>query len=111
MANQMTGSEHRWGERITVNIPVQLSAHPLTGVHGCIKDISLSGALVKTDADLRLRSLIKITMQLPPPLQRAGIVMARIARKIDGDVGVEWCEFAPLVIKDLLHNAARRSSV
>jgi hypothetical protein len=110
MAYQWNGSEHRWGERVKVNIPIQVSAQPLGGVDACLKNLSLSGALLKTDVDLRLHSLIEVSIKATPS-QHAAVVIAHVSRKFKDDVGVEWCEFAPSVVKDLLRSTSIRVSV
>jgi hypothetical protein len=98
------GMEHRWGERVRVNIPVYVSAGAGAGSDGCMKNLSLSGALMKSDCDLRLHCLIEVHIQLPPPSPRIAIVKAHVSRKFKEGVGVEWCEFAPSVVKDLLRS-------
>ena len=100
MAYSGHGLEHRWGERVRVNIPVHVSATALAGVDGCMKNLSLSGALVKADVDLGLNALIKVIIKMPS--QRAAAITAYVSRKAGEGVGVEWCEFAPSVVKDLL---------
>jgi hypothetical protein len=102
MENRWHGNESRWGNRVRVNIPIQISANALTGADGCMKNLSLSGALVKADVDLRLHALIKVSIKMP--LQRAAAITAYVSRKAGDGVGVEWCEFAPGVVKDLLRS-------
>jgi hypothetical protein len=104
MARQWNGIEHRWGKRVPVNIPVLVSAQSLAGIDGRVKNLSLSGALIKADFDLRLHALIEVTVSLPPPSQDVAVVKAHVSRKLKEDVGVEWCEFAPTAIKDLLRS-------
>jgi hypothetical protein len=102
MAHRYPGKESRWGERVNVNIPVQVSADTLVGA-GCMKNLSLSGALVNADAELRLHSLIKVNIKMPSS-QRGEAITAYVSRKVREGVGVEWCEFAPSVVKDLLRS-------
>jgi PilZ domain len=102
------GMEHRWGERVRVNIPVHVSAAALAGFGGCMKNLSLSGALMKADCELRLHSLIEVHIVLPPPSPRA-VLMAHVSRKLKEGVGIEWCEFAPAIVKDLLRSPSVRS--
>jgi hypothetical protein len=78
----------------------------LAGIDGCLKNLSLSGALLNADVDLRLHSLIEVSIKLPS--QRIVVVIAHVSRKFKDDVGVEWCEFAPSVVKDLLRSPAIR---
>jgi hypothetical protein len=103
MATQWSGKDNRWGERVAVNIPVRVSAPAAADVDGCLHDLSLSGALLRADCDLPLHTLIEVSVSLPPaPL--AEVLVAHVARKINGHVGVEWCEFAPGAVKTLLQS-------
>jgi len=104
MEKRWHGEESRWGDRIRVNIPVQVSANALTGAEGCMKNLSLSGALVKADVDVGLHALIKVSIKAPSTSQRAEAIAAYVSRKTRECVGVEWCEFAPSVVKDLLRS-------
>jgi hypothetical protein len=104
MEKRWHGKESRWGDRVRVNIPVQVSAEALTGVDGCLKNLSLSGALVKADVDLGLNALIQVSIKMPPPSRRAAAITAFVSRKAKEGVGIEWCEFAPGVVKDLLRS-------
>jgi hypothetical protein len=88
---------------VAVDIPVQVSA-AAAGVDGFIMNLSLSGALVRSDCDLRLHTLIDVRIDLPPPTTRTAVVKARISRKLQEGVGIEWCEFAPTIVKDLLRS-------
>ena len=102
------GMEHRWGERVRVNIPVHVSAAALAGFDGCMKNLSLSGALMKADCELRLHSLIDVHIELPPPAPRAAVLKAHVSRKLKEGIGIEWCEFAPTIVKDLLRSPSVR---
>ena len=110
MTHFMNNSEHRWGERVRVNIPVQVASRTLAGIDGRLKNVSLSGGLIRADFDLLLHSIIEVSIKLPPPSQREAIIKAQVTRKLKEDyVGVEWCEFAPCVVKDLLRSASIRA--
>jgi hypothetical protein len=104
MASRWHGKESRWGERVNVNIPVQVSADALTGADGCMKNLSLSGALMKADVDVGLHSLIEVSIKMASPSQRAEAITAYVSRKVKEGIGVEWCEFAPSIVKDLLRS-------
>ena len=106
MAHRWHGKESRWGDRVNVNIPVQVSADTLACVDGCMKNLSLSGALMKADVDLRLNSLVEVRIKMPSPSQRAEVITAYVSRKAGDSVGVEWGEFAPRVVKDLLRSSS-----
>jgi len=104
VAHRWHGKESRWGDRVNVNIPVQVSADTLAGADACMTNLSLSGALIKADVDLRLNSLIEVSIKMPPPSQRAEVITGYVSRKVGDSVGVEWGEFAPRVVKDLLRS-------
>jgi hypothetical protein len=104
MEKRWHGEESRWGDRVRVNIPVQVSADAVTGAEGRIKNLSLSGALVKADVDFGLHALIKVSIKMPSPSERAAALTAYVSRKAKDGVGVEWCEFAPSIVKDLLRS-------
>lgn len=103
MDKRWHGNESRWGDRVRVNIPVQVSANAASA-DGLMKNLSLSGALVKADMDLRMHALIQVSINVQSPSRRAAAVAAYISRKTQEGVGVEWCEFAPSVVKELLRS-------
>src|ERR1700720_1839480 len=107
MAYQWNGNEHRWGERVRVNIPIQVSARLLAGIDGCMKNLSLSGALVKAGLALPHAAPVEGTAKLPAPSPASEAILAQVSRKLNAPVAVDCCEFAPTTVKDLL----RRSPV
>jgi hypothetical protein len=104
MEIQLTGNGQRWSRRIAVEIPVQVAADGSPTIHGHLKNLSLSGALVTTDHALRLHAYIEITIELPETGHSEVRVMARVTRNLEDGVGVEWCEFAPSAVTDLLRS-------
>lgn len=106
MKNRWHGKESRWGDRVRVDIPVRVSASPLTGAEGCITNLSLSGALVKADADWGLHALIEVSVNIHAPSQRGAAITAYISRRTHNGIGIEWCQFAPCIVKDLLRSPA-----
>jgi hypothetical protein len=114
MDKRWRGKESRWGERVQVNVPVEVSGNGLTSVVGSLRNLSLSGALVQADGDLGLHSLVQVFITRaspsPPPLAPASrsrpavAVSAYVSRKATGGIGVEWCEFGPSVVKELLRS-------
>jgi len=104
----MTGhwrqEESRWGDRVKIDIEVRVSGDALASAGGRMRNVSLSGAFVDADVDLGLHALIEVAIRMPSTPQRIEPVMAYVSRKIDDGVGVEWCEFAPRAVKDLLQS-------
>jgi PilZ domain len=108
MTDQLTGNGCRWGQRIAVDIPVQVAAHDSPAIHGHLKNLSLSGALMEADHELRLHAYIEVSIKFAGTGRSAMRVMARVTRKFKDGVGVEWCEFAPNAVKDLLRSPSIR---
>ena len=104
MEMQLTGNGERWSRRIAVEISVQLSADGSPRIHGSLKNLSLSGALVTTDQVLPAHAYIEISFEPLETGHSALRVMARVTRNLEGGVGVEWCEFAPSAVTDLLRS-------
>jgi hypothetical protein len=108
MAHRWHGTESRWGDRVRVNIPVQVSTEDFSRADGFIANLSLSGALVKAAVDLRLHSLVEVSIPLSSSSQRCEAVNAYVSRKLHAGIGLEWCDFAPTVVKDLLRSPSIR---
>jgi hypothetical protein len=108
MTDQLTGDEHRWGQRIAVDIPVKLATQASPAFHGHLKNLSLSGALLEADHELRLHAHVEVNIKLPETRHNAIRIMARVTRPLDGAAGVEWREFAPDAVRDLLRSPSIR---
>jgi hypothetical protein len=106
------GKESRWADRRRVNIPIQVSGSAMSA-KGSIKNVRLSGALVKANVNLGLHALIQLSINVPSQSQRPAAITACISRKTKEGIGVEWCAFAPSSIKDLLrsHSIPRPAQV
>ena len=76
---------------------------------GRLANLSVSGACLKTDFDLRVLSRIQVAIELPHRSKHeAPTVAAYVTRKFKDGIGIEWCEFAPQVISRLLQTFAAR---
>jgi hypothetical protein len=104
MEMQLTGNGQRWSRKIAVDIPVQVAADGSPTIHGHLKNLSLSGALLTTDHALRLHAYIEISVKALEKGHAAVRFMARVTRNLEGGVGVEWWEFAPSAVTDLLRS-------
>jgi hypothetical protein len=89
---------------MAADIPVQVATDGSPTIHGHLKNLSLSGALVATDHVLPLHAYLEISIETLGTEHCAAIVMARVTRNLEGGVGVEWCEFAPSAVTDLLRS-------
>jgi hypothetical protein len=57
---------------------------------------------------LRLNALIGVRIEILAPDADSHGILARVARKPNHGIGLEWCEFAPAVVKDLLRLQSAR---
>ena len=104
--------EHRWGERVGVDLPVRVTVHPFAVRYGRLTNMSVSGASLKTDFDLRLLTRIQLAIEMPHlPRSEAPSVLAYVTRIGKGTFGIEWCEFAPPVVGDLLADLSTRRHI
>ena len=104
--------EHRWGERVGVDIPVRIMAHPFSVRHGRLTNLSVSGASIKADFELRLLTRIQVAIEMPHVTRsEAPSVLAYVTRSGKGTFGVEWCEFAPPAVGELLAELSIRRYV
>jgi hypothetical protein len=100
--------EQRWGERLPVKVPVRVSAHAFSVRGGRLTDLSVSGAHLAVDLDLRLLSRVEIVVVLPyRSKHQAPAIYGYVTRRHRDGFGIEWCEFAPVPVRDLLHSAVR----
>jgi hypothetical protein len=101
--------EHRWGERMGVDLPVRITLHPFSVKHGRLANVSVSGASIKSDGTLRPLSRIEVVVEVPHKLRNeARGIAAYVTRSSKSTIGIEWCEFAPPLISDLLATLAIR---
>jgi hypothetical protein len=71
--------------------------------------LSVSGAFIKSDFDLRPLARIQVAIELPQRSKHAApTIAAYVARKFKDGFGIEWCEFAPPAVSQLLQSFATR---
>jgi hypothetical protein len=101
--------EHRWGARVGVDIPVRITAQPFAVRFGRLTNVSVSGAYIRAELEVRLLTRIEVSIELPRRSKHAApAIAAYVARKLRDGIGIEWCEFAPPAIGDLLHSLSTR---
>jgi hypothetical protein len=100
--------EHRWGERFGVDLAVRLAMRPFSVRMGRLINLSVSGGDIEVDFDLRPLSRIQVAIALPHRYGQGTAVLAAYVTRIHKDgIGVEWCEFAPRPIVELLRSSAQ----
>lgn len=95
--------EHRWGERFAVGMTVELSSGSSPPVAGCLENVSASGAFVRTDGRGPPRGPVAaILRQGGSGRVRSVRIAAYVVRETENGVGIEWCEFAPRAVRELM---------
>jgi hypothetical protein len=101
--------DNRLGERVPISLVIRLvSTRPRSIVVGLLKNLSRSGALI-VNCDLQLFSLIHVVLQSHQGSNDEESVAAYVTRACDDGIGVEWCEFAPFAVADLLRTVLASS--
>ena len=112
MLNASSRIEHRWGERLHVEFPILITARTGAGVVGArvigtVVDVSLSGARIRAGLIPRRQALIELSLELPTADGSDGRLTAHVIRRSGDELGIEWAEFAPQVIRHLMKDAGR----
>ena len=88
--------EHRWGDRVTIEVPVRISSNGATG-SGTLRNISTSGAFIETALPLSTLTMVRIMIPRGPNAGWARAdVRGFVVRRDRNGVGIEWCEHAPM---------------
>jgi hypothetical protein len=102
-----SSTEIRWGERITVDLPVHLVPRGADALPGRLRNLSISGAFVETDASFPMRAPLTVALTVPP---EGGVNLnleAVVVRLEPGAIGIEWRDMACQPLMDLLHQPRR----
>jgi hypothetical protein len=95
--------EHRWGERINVDIPVQVSVPLLTVASGRVLNVSISGAWISGKFYLPPLARALVIFDIGIAGQHETLPIACFVTRVHaGGMGVEWRELAPQIVGDLL---------
>ncbi len=93
-------------------MPVKVSAHSFVIRHGRLLNVSVSGAAIAAEIPLRRLAKIEVALEMPHRARsEATRIAAYVTRTSKESVGIEWCEFAPRAITQLLQSLARRPNV
>jgi hypothetical protein len=99
--------EHRWGERTRVDIPTRIATrHSVLVGAGRFTNLSASGGFIAGSLSVRLFSQVQVSVVSPSPQREAVLLAAYVSRKCSSGVGVEWCDFAPMAVTELLRAVA-----
>jgi hypothetical protein len=95
--------EHRWGERVEVDIPVQVSVPPHALGTGRIRDISISGAWIVGRFPLAPLARALVVFDLLLAGRHESLPLACYVARVQPDgIGVEWRELSPQILGELM---------
>ena len=96
-----TSIEHRWGNRLPLDLPVLLRRRDQRTGEGRLIEASVSGALIRTD--LKLRDLTPIEVLIDGESVTATV----IRHASEGAIALEWSELAPRRVMTMLKSPDR----
>jgi hypothetical protein len=86
--------EHRWGERVALDLPVRLELAGELLAHGRLGNASISGAWVTTPAKLPVLAAVDVVLSLPGVPEGRLALPAWVVRRETGGLGLEWRDMA-----------------
>lgn len=96
-------TEHRWGQRVTLELPVTLQVGGRTLGRGVMRNASISGALIQTALELPTYTNLVVSMPtLSEITAGAHELPAWVVRRAPGGFAVEWRDMACATIVTLL---------
>ena len=104
--------EHRWGERVVLHLTVELSCGSLALIAGALENVSASGAFVRTAGRGPPRGPVEVMLHgRGSRCAHVARLSAYVVRETDTGVGIEWSEFAPRAVRELIFRDGRASVV
>jgi hypothetical protein len=103
--------EHRWGERRVLDLPATLVARDGgLAAQGWLRNISVSGALVKSPLPVRLYSLVQVQIVLRDTRgsSRRVSLEGQVVRQTAEGFAVEWRELGGEAIRQLTAAAVQQ---
>jgi len=95
--------ERRWGNRVQLDERVRITRDGAVVGFATLHEASISGGFVRTG--FLVRNLTRIELELAPSVARRDphrCVEAFVVRQCPDGFGVEWCDFGPAAIVELL---------
>ena len=98
--------EHRWGHRLSTNIPVRLrcmqSRDSGCRCLGCLENVGASGALIRTELGIRPAANVFVETLVPALGLQGCELPACIVRASSDQIEVEWLELASTGVSALM---------
>jgi hypothetical protein len=84
--------EHRWGQRLSCQARVRLSAGGGISGAGRVRDASSSGAFIESTLVLPMHTRVALLVMGNESSTRVVEIAATVVRVARDGIGVEWCE-------------------
>ena len=84
--------EHRWGQRLSCQARVRISAGGGISGTGRVRDVSSSGAFIESPLALPIQTRVVLWVPGNESSTRAVEIAAVVVRVARDGIGVEWCE-------------------
>ena len=98
-------TEIRFGGRIPLAVPVELTSGDTRRAAGTLRDLSISGALIETDLELPVFTNLVVTLPTLAGESMPRQLVACVVRQAPAGVGVEWRDMACPTLMNLLRDA------
>jgi hypothetical protein len=96
VAHHSVPTEHRWGHRFPLDVPVRLIVGGRAMGQGLLRNASISGGMI--ESALELPVFTNLMVKLPKGAELA----AWVVRRVPHGLGVEWRDMACAEINALL---------
>lgn len=87
--------EHRWGQRVTLEVPVRLYFNDAALGRGLLRNVSASGALIETSLEIPVFANLVVALpasgEASPQIHE---LPASVVRRVPAGVAVEWRDMA-----------------
>ena len=96
-------TEHRWGQRVTLEVPIRLYVEGRALGRGILRNASISGALIETALELSLYTNLVVSMPTMSEVTTGSHDLAAgVVRQAPCGFAVEWRDMACPAIVTLL---------
>ena len=96
-------TEHRWGQRVTLEVPIRLYVEGRALGRGILRNASISGALIETALELSRYTNLAVSMPTMSEVTTGSHDLAAcVVRQAPGGFAVEWRDMACPAIVTLL---------
>jgi hypothetical protein len=100
--------EHRFGHRVSTQLPVALEVASQGQATGRVRNVSVSGTFVQTD--LRAPFLVRVRVYFDEQHSRGSLKFALdayLVRSTPEGLGLEWVDTEPAILQTLLSTLER----